>query len=111
MSTNGGSALRDHKSRCVADGRLPRDKRLSGMTALVTGASRGIGKGIALALANAGCEVAVADIADPKLTDRVVSEIEAAGGSAFAIRADVRSFIDVHRMFDDVVNRFSKLDV
>lgn len=78
---------------------------------MVTGASRGIGKGIALTLANAGCEVALADIADPKLTDVVVSEIETAGGSAFAIRADVSSFPDVHRMFDDVLNRFSRLDV
>lgn len=98
-------------SESTTDARLRQDKRLSGMTALVTGASRGIGKGIALALANAGCEVALADIADPKLTDVVVGEIETAGGSAFSIRADVSSFTDVHRMFDDVLNRFSRLDV
>ena len=102
MSRNSGS---------TTDARLRQDKRLSGMTALVTGASKGIGKGIALALANAGCEVALADIADPKLTDVVVDEIETAGGSAFSIRADVSSFTDVHRMFDDVFNRFSRLDV
>jgi 3-oxoacyl-[acyl-carrier protein] reductase len=86
-------------------------KRLSGMTALVTGGSNGIGKGIALCLANSGCEVAIADIANPEISAVTVEEIKAFGGSAFAVQSDVSSSSDVKRMFDEVFARFSRLDL
>src|SRR5579885_2364828 len=86
-------------------------KRLSGMTALVTGGSSGIGRGIALSLANSGCEVAIADIADPGISAATVDEIKASGGAAFAVQGDVSSLSGVRGIFDEVLRRFPKLDL
>jgi len=62
---------------------------LSGKTALVTGASRGIGRAIALELAKAGARVAVHYSANPVAAKETAAAIEAAGGSAFAVQADL----------------------
>ena len=62
---------------------------LSGKTALVTGGSRGIGRAISVALANAGAQVAVNYHQQKDAADAVVKEINAAGGHAIAIGADV----------------------
>ena len=90
-------------------------KRLAGCTALVTGAGRGVGKGIALALAQAGCRVAVNDLfdddADAAATQRTVAEIEALGVDSLPVRADVRIRADVEAMFEQVLTRFSTLDI
>ena len=66
-------------------------KRLQGYSALVTGASSGVGKGIALELARAGCRVAVNYLSDPAPAEQTVAEIEKLGAEAFAVRADVSS--------------------
>src|SRR6266705_1938908 len=66
-------------------------ERLQGHTALVTGASRGVGKGIALELARAGCRVAVNYHSDAAPAEQTVAEIEKLGVEAFAVRADVAS--------------------
>src|SRR5579871_3696255 len=87
----------------------PSSKRLSGMTALVTGGSRGIGRGIALSLANSGCAVAIADIADPEISAVTVDEIRASGGSAFAVQGDVSSSRSVKKIFDEVLAAFPRL--
>lgn len=84
---------------------------LQGKTALVTGASKGIGKGIALDLARNGCDVAVNFHTDETAADAVVAEISAMGRRAFPIRADVGKSADVSGMFDAVLAEFPKLDI
>ena len=86
-------------------------KRLEGSAALVTGASRGVGKGIALELARAGCRVAVNYHSDPGPAEQTVDEIEKLGVQAFAVRADVSSSDDVKEMFDLVLSRFDQLNM
>jgi 3-oxoacyl-[acyl-carrier protein] reductase len=62
---------------------------LSGQKAIVTGAASGIGRGIAIALAAEGMEVALVDRAAPEASNAVAASIEAAGGKAFGVQADV----------------------
>jgi 3-oxoacyl-[acyl-carrier protein] reductase len=84
---------------------------LSGKHALVTGASRGIGKGIALALARKGVHVAVNYCRNKECAQAVVEEIQQMGGSAIAVQADVSRKHDVEKMVNDVLNRFQAIDV
>lgn len=72
---------------------------LSGKTALVTGASRGIGAAIARRLARAGAHVAVNYAGSRDAAEALVAEIEQAGGKAFAIQADVSSLSEIETMF------------
>ncbi len=88
---------------------MPRE--LEGRAALVTGASKGIGKGIALELARRGCDVAVNYNSDRAGADATVAAIEALGRRAFAIRADVGQSCDVDRMFEEVLGRFERLHI
>src|ERR1700740_2328635 len=66
-------------------------KELEGKTAFVTGASRGIGRGIAVALGKAGALVAVNYAKNAEAAQSVVAAIEAAGGKAFAVQGDVEA--------------------
>src|SRR5271154_6784700 len=84
---------------------------LQNRTALVTGASRGVGKGIALELARDGCSVAVNFYADPAGGTQTVAELRAMGVEAFEIEADVGNSEDVKKMFDYVLGRFPRLDI
>jgi 3-oxoacyl-[acyl-carrier protein] reductase len=77
---------------------------------LVTGASQGIGRGTALALAEAGAKVAVAARNQEKLA-LLVNEISAAGGEAFAVRMDVAETEQVKAGFKAVLERFGRLDI
>jgi NAD(P)-dependent dehydrogenase (short-subunit alcohol dehydrogenase family) len=86
-------------------------KRLQGRTALVTGAGRGVGKGIALELARAGCGVAVNYHSERAAAEQTVAEIEQLGVEAFAVRADVASSDHVKEMFDLVLSRFERLNI
>jgi NAD(P)-dependent dehydrogenase (short-subunit alcohol dehydrogenase family) len=86
-------------------------KRLQGDTALVTGAARGVGKGIALELARAGCRVAVNYHSGRTAAEQTVAEIEQLGVEAFAVQADVASSEDVMHMFDLVLSRFDRLNI
>jgi 3-oxoacyl-[acyl-carrier protein] reductase len=72
--------------------------QLSGRTALVTGASRGIGKAIALALANAGADVAVNFNTQSEAAEAVCQQIRAKGRKSIAVQADVSKTADVDRM-------------
>ncbi len=86
-------------------------KRLEGLTALVTGAARGVGKGIALALAREGCRIAVNDLSPGDLAAETVAELTALGVDAFAVGADVRVSAQVREMVDTVVARFGRLNI
>ncbi|MGI2034874.1 SDR family oxidoreductase [Rhizobium panacihumi] len=77
---------------------------------LVTGGSRGIGAAICLLAAAKGWRVAVNYAANKAAADAVVSEIEAGGGEAFAIRGDVGNATDIVVMFEAVDKHFGRLD-
>jgi 3-oxoacyl-[acyl-carrier protein] reductase len=80
--------------------------------ALVTGASRGIGKEIAIELARNGCQVAVNYYNDPAaLVDATLSEIRALGVEVLPIEADIRASNQVAAMFERVVGHFGRLDL
>ena len=83
---------------------------LSSKTALVTGGGRGIGKEIALKLANAGCDVAVSDI-DLDTARSCASEIGALGRNALALKADVSKASDVETMFASFIEHYQKIDI
>src|SRR5258707_11769065 len=83
---------------------------LKDKVALVTGASQGIGRDTALALAEAGAKVAVAARNEEKLA-ALVSEISAAGGTGFAVRIDVADAEQVKAGFKQVLEKFGRLDI
>lgn len=84
---------------------------LQGKKALVTGASRGIGRGIALALAKAGASVAINCSSNVQKAEEVVSQIKALGVDSFCVQANVSKKESVINMFNEVKNRFGKLDI
>lgn len=84
---------------------------LSGKTALVTGASTGIGRGIALELARCGANVVVNHLSDPAGAQSLVAEIEAIGPKAIAAQADVSLAADVDRLFAESTRAFSRIDI
>ena len=85
-------------------------KALNGKVAVVTGAASGIGKQIALTLAQAGAAVAIADL-QQDAAQRVVTEIEAAGGKALAVAMDVTDEQAVDSGMERVVDTFGGLDI
>ena len=84
---------------------------LDGQTALVTGASRGIGRAVALALAAEGAEVVVNYASSPDAAEAVVAEIQAKGGSAYALKADVSDEASVDDLIKTVLKRSERIDV
>jgi 3-oxoacyl-[acyl-carrier protein] reductase len=86
-------------------------QRLDGAVALVTGAARGVGRGIAVELARAGCRVAVNDLSSDGPAKETVAEITALGVDAFAVAADVRVSAQVTEMVGAVVRGFGGLNI
>src|SRR5205085_1628853 len=85
--------------------------KLSGKVAVVTGASKGIGAGIAIALGTEGAAVVVNYSSDKSGADRVVGEINGNGGKALAVQANVAKEADVQRLFAETKKAFGRLDV
>jgi NAD(P)-dependent dehydrogenase (short-subunit alcohol dehydrogenase family) len=79
--------------------------------ALVTGAARGIGRAVALRLAEDGLDVAVNDLPDAPGLDDVMREIESKGRRSIAIPADVSLEAEVVRIIQQVVQKLGSLDV
>lgn len=84
--------------------------RLEGKVALVTGAGRGIGRAIALALAKEGCDVVLVDLDEPA-AQRVAREVETLGRRALPVKANVASLADVQRAVALTVEKFGRLDI
>ncbi|MBT2725954.1 3-oxoacyl-[acyl-carrier-protein] reductase [Bacillus sp. ISL-75] len=84
---------------------------LEGKAALVTGASRGIGREIALELARQGANVAVNFSGSEAKANEVVDEIKALGREAFAVKCDVSNSGEVAEMVKGTIDRFGKLDI
>jgi 3-oxoacyl-[acyl-carrier protein] reductase len=85
--------------------------RLSGKTAVVTGASKGIGAGIAKGLAAEGAAVVVNYASSKDGADRVVADIKAKDGKAIAVQGDVAKAVDVEKIFAETKRAFGRLDI
>ncbi|MBI2843821.1 MAG: SDR family NAD(P)-dependent oxidoreductase [Armatimonadetes bacterium] len=84
--------------------------KLLGKAAIVTGASRGIGKGLALAIAKEGADVVVNSL-DTVEADEVVDQIRSMGRESFALRGDVSCASDVEALIAATVKKFGRIDI
>src|SRR5437667_2850066 len=85
--------------------------KLSGKVAVVTGASKGIGAGIAKHLATEGAAVVVNYASSKDGADKVVDEISKRGGKAIAVQGDVAKKKDIERLFSETKKAFGRLDI
>ena len=85
-------------------------KSLDGQVALVTGASRGIGRAVALALADLGAQI-VAAARNRQLLDQLVAEIEEAGGKAAAVVFDLADESSINTLVEQIKDQFGRLDI
>ena len=86
-------------------------KSLEGQTAIVTGASRGIGKAIAIFLAKEGAEVIINYSSSLENANKVVSEINSFGGKAYPLQADISNESSVNDLIKTVLEKNNKIDV
>ena len=86
-------------------------KKLQGQIALVTGASSGIGAGVAKALATEGASVVINYSSSPEKAEKVLNEIKEKGGDGYTIKADVSNEKEVIDMFQQTIKRFGTVDI
>ena len=84
---------------------------LNGKTALITGSSRGIGRGIALKLAQGGARIAINYVANKTAAQDTLAQVRAAGGDGFIIQADVSRPDDIRHLLNTVQAEFGTLDI
>ncbi len=84
---------------------------LKGKVAIITGASRGIGRAIAQELATYGANVVVNYASSSNAADNLVAEITATGGQAIAVQADVSKIEQVDVLFNTVIDKFKRIDI
>jgi glucose 1-dehydrogenase len=90
---------------------VPPQKILTGQKALVTGANSGIGRGVAIALGEAGADVVVNYVTGDDTAEAVVAQIRRSGAQAFAYKADVSSESEVNVMFTHMCAQFGTIDI
>lgn len=86
-------------------------KLLQDKVAIITGASRGIGRAIALELASYGANVVVNYASSSAAAESLVTEITSAGGQAIALQADVSKIDQVEALFNAVIDKFKRIDI
>lgn len=91
--------------------RCPIERKLEGQSAVVTGASSGIGRAIAIALGHAGANVCVDYIGNEQAACEVAEEVRQCGADAFPFRADVTRADDVAEMFAETARRWGAIDI
>src|SRR3954471_23205103 len=95
----------------IKNNRSQQMKKLANKIAVVTGASKGIGAGIAKSLAAAGASVVVNYASAKAGADKVVEEIVSNGGKAIAVQGDVSKSADISRLFEETKSAFGAVDV
>ena len=94
----------------MTDAYDPEELPLSGQVAVITGAAKGIGRGIATTFAKAGADIVIADI-DTAEMPVTVAQVQALGRRALSIEADMRSEEDIDRIVDETLRVFGRLDI
>ncbi|MHC2995349.1 MAG: 3-oxoacyl-[acyl-carrier-protein] reductase [Candidatus Atribacteria bacterium] len=84
---------------------------LSGKVALITGSARGIGKAIALELANHGANIVINDILTENEINKTLEEVKQSSNKAIGIRADITKLDEVESMVKEIINKFGKVDI
>jgi 3-oxoacyl-[acyl-carrier protein] reductase len=86
-------------------------RELTGRVAVVTGASRGIGRAIAIKLASLGAKVVVNYRSNQAAAEEVVQQIQGMGGEAIAVKADVSNYEEAQRLIQSALDHFGRLDI
>ncbi|BFG21295.1 hypothetical protein CerSpe_075680 [Prunus speciosa] len=111
-SSSGSAGIRAHVAAVEqSSAAVPQNRNVEAPVVIVTGASRGIGKAVALALGKSGCKVLVNYARSSKEAELVSKEIEASGGQALTFGGDVSKEEDVAAMIKTVVDAWGTVDV
>lgn len=90
---------------------MTQEKKLAGKVAIVTGASRGIGKTIAEELALDGAKVVINCASSPEKAAQAVAEIRQQGGEAIAVQADISQVAEVQKLFQAALHEYGQVDI
>ena len=100
---------KDYPKPCMP--KMEHNKILKGQKALVTGASSGIGKAVALALGKAGASVLINYVVDDGTVDQMIKEIKSYGSQAIGFQADVSKEAQVKAMYEAMFKKFGTIDI